>query len=96
MGQRATIDATDIPELRRVAEQVRATHQPVVLRSGGEDVALVVPVETVDRPAVRPPTQEQIDAVMSAAGSWAGLVDVDNFQAAWRAARGTRRTPIEL
>lgn len=97
-SQRAIIDASESPELRRVAEQVRKTLQPVVLRSGGEDIALVVPMAAEgERPSlVGEPTREQIDAVMAAAGSWAGLVEVDDLKASWRAARGSRRPPIEL
>ena len=96
MGQRATIDVAANPELRRVAEEVRNTREPVVLRLEDEDIAIVLPVATPTQRPRRVLTQAEIEAVMSAAGSWKGLVDVDKLKAEWKAARGSSRPPIEL
>jgi len=95
MSQRAIIDVTASPELRRVAEEVRATQEPIVLRLEGEEIAVLSPLAPA-RHRRRVPTQADIEAAMSAAGSWKGLVDVDNLKAEWRAARGSRRPPIDL
>jgi hypothetical protein len=37
-------DITDIPELSRLADEVRATRRPRILRRGNEDVAMLVPL----------------------------------------------------
>jgi hypothetical protein len=39
-----SIDISDQPELVRLAEEVRATNRPRVLRRDGEDLALLVPL----------------------------------------------------
>ncbi|MBI2941371.1 MAG: hypothetical protein HYY04_13130 [Chloroflexi bacterium] len=38
------VEVGDAPELLRLAEEVRATNQPRVLRREGEDLAIVMPV----------------------------------------------------
>lgn len=40
-----TIDITNIPELLRLAEDVRTTNEPRLLRRDSEDVAIVQPVK---------------------------------------------------
>src|SRR4051812_32967747 len=40
----APIDISHVPELLRVAEDVRATNTPRVLRRNDEDIAMVVPL----------------------------------------------------
>jgi hypothetical protein len=39
-----TIDISDLPDLRRVAEEVREANEPYLFRAGNEDVALLIPV----------------------------------------------------
>jgi hypothetical protein len=39
-----SIDISNVPDLLRVAEDVRATNTPRVLRRNNEDIALVVPI----------------------------------------------------
>jgi hypothetical protein len=41
---RTPIDISDMPDLRRIAEEVQATGQPRLLRRDGQDVALVTPL----------------------------------------------------
>lgn len=43
-----------------------------------------------------PITDEDRAATLSSFGSWAGLVDADEFEANWRAARGSDRPPVDL
>lgn len=96
MTRHATIDATDIPELRRIVKEVREAREPVVVRLADEDVAMLMPMTGSKRSSSGKPSQAQIDSVMSAAGSWDGLVDVDELKAMWKAARGSNRPPIDL
>jgi hypothetical protein len=37
------IDISDLPELLRIAEEVRLTRQPRMLRRDGEDIAVLMP-----------------------------------------------------
>jgi hypothetical protein len=43
------IDVSQLPDVLRIAEEVRRTRQPRLLRRDSEDVALVVPIEQFDR-----------------------------------------------
>lgn len=47
-----SLDVTDAPELLRLAEEVRRTGEPRVLRRGAEDLAVLVPAAPAQR---RPP-----------------------------------------
>ncbi|MBA2449485.1 MAG: hypothetical protein H0V51_15815, partial [Chloroflexi bacterium] len=38
------IDISDVPDLLRLAEQVRTTGEPRILRREGEDIAVLMPV----------------------------------------------------
>lgn len=96
MRQPTSIDVTDIPELRRIAEEVRDTREPVVLLTEVGEIAVLVPIQQQERRPHRRPSQAEIDAVMSAAGSWEGLVDVEELKAQWNAARGSNRPPVDL
>ncbi len=73
------VDISQNPDLVCLAEEVRATQKPRVLRRDGEDVALLLPV----RPA-RPPRMKlrkrpaDYEAFRQAAGSWQD-VDTDKL-----------------
>ena len=91
------IDVTDLPDLRRLAEEVRESREPRVLRVGSEELAVLMPLPAARRPPKRVLTQADVDTVMSAAGSWKGLIeDVDKLKAELKAARGSNRPPVEL
>jgi hypothetical protein len=47
------VDITDIPDLLRLAEDVRESRQPRLLKRGQEEIALLSPVEAQPK-AVRP------------------------------------------
>lgn len=83
MRQKHHDDALDVsasPELLHLAEAVRRSGKPRVLRRGGETLAVIVPFPA--RGAVRLPqrvlTPRDIEAFHAAAGSWAD-VDVERF-----------------
>ncbi len=46
-GETTHIDISKMPELLRIAEQVRASHEPLVLGADSEDVAVIVPATGV-------------------------------------------------
>lgn len=91
-----TIDVTDLPELRRVAEDVRETQEPLLLRTGNDDVAILVPIEVSERSDERVRTQADHEAFLSAFGGWKGIVETEKLKAGIRAGRSSDRPPVEL
>lgn len=89
------IDVTNLPELRRIAEEVRQSGEPYLLRTGSDAVAAVVPLDdTGDAPRTR--TQADREAFLSAFGGWKGNVDTHKLKAGLRAGRSSDRPPVEL
>jgi hypothetical protein len=72
----AIVDVTHSPEVRRLAEEVRATNTPRLLRRDGEDIAVIVPLRR--RPSRRAKTAADYEAFCAAAGGWKN-VDTDAF-----------------
>ena len=95
------LDISNSPDLLRLAEVVRASNTPRVLRRGNEDVAIVMPPVTAPkgrsrRSPIKRKTQADIDAFLSSAGSWKD-VDVDTFKAYIRERRdASSRPPVTL
>jgi hypothetical protein len=87
------IDITNVPELLRLAEEVRTTGEPRLLRLNGEDLAIVRPTR---KRARRSPSKADYEAFLSSAGSWKD-VDTDEFVAAVYESRSrSSRPPVEL
>jgi hypothetical protein len=93
---RAVIDATDLPELRRIAEEVRDTGESMVIRSGDEELAVVSPIDSAKRSRGRKPTSEQIEAAMAAFGGWESLIDGEELKANIREGRSSRPRSVDL
>jgi len=94
---RKTIDISDLPELLRIVEEVRASEEPYVLQRENEDVAVLMPVAPAGkRRRKRERTQADYEAFLSAAGSWKD-VDVDAFIAdIYESRRRSSRPPVKL
>ena len=92
------IDISNVPELVRIAEEVRITNQPRILRRDSEDLAVLIPVTpSLQRRAKREITEADYEAFLSAAGSWNGLVDADKLIAdIYESRRISSRPPAEL
>jgi hypothetical protein len=71
------IDISSIPDLLRIAEEVRITKKPHVLRRDNEDLAVLTPITPARHKAKR--TKADYDAFLAAAGGWKGLVDTDKL-----------------
>ena len=93
------IDIGSSPELLRLAEEVRSTGKPRVLRRDGEALAMIVPLSTRDARGLkqRALSARDVEAFRSAAGTWSD-VDVERFLADIYAARDVpdERPPVEL
>ena len=76
------VDVTNTPDLLRLAEEVRRSGQPRLLRRDDEDLAVLSPAPTsAKRRAHKAKTYTKADdeAFLSSAGGWNGNVDVDKF-----------------
>jgi hypothetical protein len=92
------IDISNVPELLRIAEEVRITNQPRILRRDSEDLAVLMPVTpSLQRRVKREITEADYEAFLTAAGSWKGLVDADKLIAdIYESRRISSRPPAEL
>ena len=80
-----TLDITHHPDLLRLAEEVRRTNTPTVLRRDNEDLAVLMPVaegatRKARRSSIRKKSQADIDAFLSSAGGWKDLVDTEQLK----------------
>lgn len=92
--EQPAIDISHLPEVARLAEEVRATHTPRLLRRGEEVIARIVPAVPLRAPLPRQRRQavqkEDREAFLAAAGSWKG-VDAEQLKAEIHEARGSDR-----
>lgn len=91
------LDISDIPDVLRLAEEVRRAGEPRVLRRDGEDLALVIPLpQAKPRRRSRTKTDADYEAFRSAAGGWAD-VDTDRLiNDIYEDRRRSSRPPVEL
>lgn len=92
--QPKSIDISDVPEILRLAEEVRRAGEPRVLRRDGEDLAMVVPMPRPRKTPLKKPTAEDYAAFRGAAGSWADI-DTDTLIEDIYRARGEGTRPID-
>jgi hypothetical protein len=71
------IDITAVPEILRLAEEVRRAGEPRVLEGNGEALAVLVPLSNTRALPFKKPTAEDLTAFRRAAGGWA---DIDTEQ----------------
>jgi len=92
--QPKSIDISDVPDILRLAEEVRRAGEPRVLRRDGEDLAMVVPMPHPRKTRLKKPTAEDYAAFRSAVGSWADI-DTDKLIEDIYRARGEGTRPID-
>ena len=88
----ASIDISKSPDMLRIAEEVRTTNIPRVLRRNDEDIAIVMPIHPPRRARHRDPHQ----ALLSAAGGWRNLIDPETLKRELKASRGSDRPSVDL
>lgn len=93
------VDNSNIPELLRLAEEVKDTKEPKILRRDGEELAVLVPLAyrpLVRRGSRRTKTKADLEAFRAAAGSWKD-VDTDKLIAdIYESRKLSARPPVEL
>lgn len=74
------IDITNLPDLRKIAEEVEATNIPRVLKRENKTVAVIMPAPRATAEKKRGKTQADYEAFLSAAGGWKDLVDTEQLK----------------
>lgn len=90
------LDISDMPDMLRIAEEVKKSHEPRVLRRADEDLVMVIPVPARTARASRARGDDDIRAFRSAAGGWSDL-DADKLiDDIYEARRSSSRPPVRL
>jgi hypothetical protein len=90
------INVSRIPELLRIAERVDATGEGCVLMRDDKDLAVVLPAaSTTNRKVGGARTKKDLEAFLSAAGSWSDF-DTDQLVADIYESRRSSRSPVDL
>src|SRR4051812_37665093 len=91
-----TLDIDAMPELSRIADEVAATGRPRALRRDGVEIAVVQPIRS-PRLRRRKPSEKDVEAFLTSAGSWKDNVDVDQFlKDVYESRDRPSRPPVEL
>jgi hypothetical protein len=95
--EREIVDISNSPDLLRLAEDVRRSNTPRVLRRDDIDVAVVLPLaDGKKRKGKRTRTEEDHQAFYEAGGSWKDE-DTDTLvQNIYESRRHSSRPPVEL
>lgn len=95
MKDHEPIDISEMPEVMKLVDELNKSEGPRMLRRGEEDVAILTPV-TERRDEHWKPTEEQIAAARSAAGSWKDF-DAEVFvEQVYRDRENWNRPPVKL
>ena len=92
------IDISNTPELLRLAEEVRSTGEPRLLRADSEDIAVLMPTPPTSskRRGDRAHTEADHEAFRASAGGWKD-VDTDKLIADIYESRSrSSRPPLDL
>jgi hypothetical protein len=82
-----SFDIHSVPELARLAGQVRASNRPLFLRDAEETVAVLMPVSHPKPRRRRERSEADYQAFRSSAGGWKDNVDVDTLKAGFAESR---------
>jgi hypothetical protein len=93
MSQTIPIDITNMPELVRIAEEVEATKTPRELKRENKTVAVIMPARSATAKKKRIKTKADYEAFRSAAGSWKGLIEAEQFKKDMYASRKLSTRP---
>ena len=91
----APIDISSMPDLARLADEVRSTKKPRVLRRNNEDIALLVPATPATRRRTKTVSPADDVAFLASAGSWKD-VDTDALLTDIYESRRSSRPPVDL
>lgn len=90
------IDISSIPKLLTIAEEVRRTNEPRMLRRDSEDVAILMPIKSIRKRRITTKSKEDYEAFRSAAGSWADVNTDRLIKDIYESRRRSSRPPVNL
>lgn len=93
--ERIPVDVSEMPDVARLAEEVRVSRTPRVLRRDGEDMAVLIPAPRSTRRRTKRHSEADWEAFRASAGSWKD-VDTDKLIADISESRRSSRPPVEL
>ncbi len=92
-----SIDVTHEPVLRDLAEKVRRTNVPHLLRSEGEDMVVMMPLHAArGRSHRKDKTEADYESFRSAAGGWKDIETDKLIENIYESRRISARPPIDL
>jgi len=89
------VDIGSIEDLRSAVAQVRKTAGPLLVRVG-DDTALLAPAPDLASSEARAVTDAKDDDFLSAAGSWRGHLDPEEFKRQIKAGRSSARAALRF
>jgi hypothetical protein len=95
-GHAKALDITNMPEVRRLAEEVSASREPRILRSLDKDLVVVSPLRGTSSRRGRRKSDADLAAFRSAAGGW---MDVDTDKLVndiYETRRRSNRPPFDV
>ena len=93
----APVEVESLDDLRDALAAAKSTNGRVTIRSDDGEEFELRPIRRQDKQrSSAEREQADIDAFLSAAGGWKGLIDAETFKRQIKAARGSRRPPVEL
>ncbi len=88
------IDISNLPDLKRLAQEAKKTGKPYILRENSHDVALLTPVDTERKQQTN---RQAIEETLALAGSWKDLDFDDMIEQLDRIRHESKPTPpLEL
>ncbi len=91
------VDISNVPELVRLAQEVKAANEPRILQSEGEDIALLMPVTSTSKRHKKARSESDYEAFLDSAGGWRELVDTEELKEnIYESRRISSRPPITL
>lgn len=88
------VDISDMPDVRRLVDEAERSDEPLVLRTEGKNVAVLISTSQRRRPAIL--TEDEIEILRSVAGAWKDF-DSDAFiEQIYRDRESEYRPPVDL
>lgn len=91
------VDITTSPDFESLVDEVVRTRIPRVITLGDEEIAVLSPARSKRRRTVwKRPTQADIDAALSVAGSWTDVEAAERLKRELDEARSDNSPPVKL
>ncbi|MGE0540478.1 MAG: hypothetical protein AB7R89_09870 [Dehalococcoidia bacterium] len=97
MREAIKVDIATRPDFERLVDEVARTQTSRVITRGDEEIAVLSPAKPKRRRTVwKRPTQADIDAALSVAGSWTDVEAAERLKRELDEARSDNSPPVQL